>query len=461
MVNYNERLLENKEAYVADLIELLSLPSISTDASHANDVRKTADWVEKRLRRAGIEEVRLMETGGHPVVYGERIESPEVPTVLFYGHFDVQPAEPIELWEHDPFVPYIDNGLLYARGASDMKANLLLPVIACEALLQSEGQLPVNVKFLFEGEEEIGSPSLGSFIEKNQQLLACDLVISADGGIGSANQPVVNIGNRGLAGLQLRVKSADVDLHSGMGGYAPNALHGLVTILDRLRDEEGRILVDGFYEDVTEISELEKGILAEGSKSLDEQMKQTGMKSSFGEPEFSPMERMLVRPTLEINGLWGGFQGQGIKTVIPHEAFAKITCRLVGKQNPAKIRDLLKTYIQKIAPSYLDIEFEDLPGEAFSYRLAPDHPSVKALQKMLALTTDTPVSFGFSGGTVPVMGLLKHNLGVDTITVGASEAGQNAHAPNEWVSLENYYRLQGIYCEFLNELSTLHLRSTL
>lgn len=452
MSGYTAFLKENKDTYFRDLVELLRIQSISTDPDHNGDVHKAAEWVKNRVQKAGINNVSIMETEGHPVVFGHRIESEDKPTVLFYGHFDVQPAEPLNLWDHPPFEPHIQDGNLFARGASDMKANLLLPIIACEALLKTEGTLPVNVKFLFEGEEEIGSPSLGKFIETHTSLFTCDLVISADGGIGSPGKPKISLSTRGLAGLQIRIKTANVDLHSGMGGFAPNALHGLISILDALRDESGKVLVEDFYEGVDPIPEEDKRIIDKIGPATQKEMVKAGVKASFGESTFSPAERMVARPTLEINGMWGGYQGNGVKTVIPHEAFAKITCRLVGDQDPDKIRESVKRFISSIAPDYTEVTFEDLPGEAYPYRLPNDHFSVKTLKQV----SENPMEFSFNGGTVPIMGLLKNKLGVETITIGATEAGQNAHAPNEFISVDNFYRLQGIYCEYLKQLNNVN-----
>lgn len=452
MTHWKSYLEQHRESFLHDLIEFLSIPSVSTSPEHREDVRRAAQWTGDRIRRAGISDVRIMETQGHPVVYAERIESPDKPTVLIYGHCDVQPAEPLELWTHPPFQPHMEDGKIYARAASDMKGNVLLPIIACETLLQTTGTLPFNVKFLIEGEEEIGSPSLGDFILQNKELLACDLTISADGGIGTQSHPHIGLSNRGLAGLQVGVKTAEVDLHSGTGGYAPNALHGLISILDSLRDEEGRIQVEGFYDDVSPITDADRAIITKMTPGMDALIQQAGVKASFGEPEFTPVERSVARPTLEINGMWGGFQGQGVKTVIPHEAFAKITCRLVANQDPAKIRELVKTHIHRVAPNYVDVSVEDLPGSAFPYQLPANHTSVVTLQRVLGQATGQPVVFHRSGGTVPVMGMLQQALGVETITVGASQNDERAHAPNEFLRLENFYWLQEVYCQYWEQL---------
>lgn len=453
MADWKPYIEQKKEAYLQELVEFLSIPSISTVPEHREDVRRAAAWTADRIRRAGIHEVRIMETGGHPLVYAERIESVDKPTVLFYGHFDVQPVDPLALWTHPPFEPHIEDGRIYARAASDMKGNVLLPIIACEALLHSSGSLPMNVKFLIEGEEEIGSPSLGKFVAEHKELLTCDLAISADGGIGTVEKPEINLSARGLTGLQVRVQTANVDLHSGTGGYAPNALHALISMLDALRDDEGRILVDGFYDDVLPISNEDRALIDAMSPGFHQIAREADIKASYGEPEYSSVERAVARPTLEINGMWGGFQGQGIKTVIPHEAFAKITCRLVANQDPSKIRELVKAQIERVTPTYAEVFFEDLPGSAFAYLLPSDHASVSVLEHVIEKTTGNRPMYTRSGGTVPVMGMLQQTLGVETITIGASGDGERAHAPDEFLHLDNFYRLQEVYCMYLLELA--------
>lgn len=444
MSDWKSYLKQNQAAFVADLVSFLRIPSVSTLPEHRTDVRRAAEWTAARLRRSGIHQVEIMETDGHPVVYGERIESADKPTVLFYGHFDVQPAHPLELWTHPPFEPHQEDGRLFARGASDMKANVLLPIIATEAHLNAHGALPVNVKFLIEGEEELGSPSLGHFLEQHQELLRCDFAVSADGGIGAPDRPLISLGTRGLCGMQVRVQTADVDLHSGNGGYAPNALHALVSIFNSLRDDEGRILVEGFYDDVQSITDSDRTLIASMTPGMDAAMAGAGVRVPFGEPEFTPVERHVARPTLEVNGMWGGFQGDGMKTVIPHEAFAKVTCRLVSSQDPWVIRARLKEQIWRVAPDYAQVSFTDLPAIAYPYHLPVQHVGVAVLQQVIEQASGHQPQFQRSGGTVPVMGMLRQLLGVETITVGASQSDERAHAPNEFLRLNDFERLQEI-----------------
>lgn len=445
----------HQSRFLDEFLELLRIPSISTDPGAAGAVRQAAGWVADRLRRAGIEEVQLLETGGHPAVYGQWCRAPGKPTVLIYGHFDVQPVDPLHLWTHPPFEPAVVDGRVYARGATDMKGNLLLPVIACEALLRTEGQLPVNVKFLLEGEEEIGSPHLGPLLEAHRELLACDVMVSADGGCGTPERPEVWLGPRGLVAMQINVRTADRDLHSGNGGLAPNPIHALVRLLDSMRDGEGRITVAGFYDSVRPLADDERAEIAAAAAPLAEFRAATGVRGFFGEPEYTPFERASARPTLEVNGIWGGFTGEGVKTVIPCEAHAKITCRLVPDQRPAEIREKLLAHIRQHAPAYAEVTVDHLPGEADPYLIPPDHPAQRALVRVVtALTGKAPrVTRGF--GTVPVMGMVKRILGVETITLGTGQADERAHAPDEFFRLDSFVRGQQAYVMLLRELSDL------
>lgn len=451
--SYQAYLDSHQQQFVAQLLEFLRIPSISTDVRHQQDVFQAAEWTASRLRTAGMDHVQLLGTTGNPVVYADWLHAPCAPTILFYAHYDVQPVDPLELWTSPPFEPKIENGRVYARGASDTKANVLIPIIACEALLQTTGALPVNVKFLFEGEEEIGSPSLESFLRAHEDLLACELAISSDGGIGSRERPVINTGLRGLVGLQIRVQTANRDIHSGYGGLVPNPLHALVRILDSLRDDVGRVQVPGFYDDVEELTDAERAFIAQMPLDVSSYMENLGIVASFGEPEFTPAERVVARPTMEINGMWGGFQGEGVKTVIPYEAFAKLTCRLVPGQTPEKIRQLLRQHILAVTPAYAEVFIEDLPGVAYPYRLSQDHFSVRLLQKVLSETTGHMATLARGGGTVPIMGMLQTLLGVETLTVGASGADEQAHAPNEFVRLDSFTWVQQVYCKLLHQIA--------
>lgn len=449
---WQEYLAQGRERFRVDVLDLLRIPSISTDPAHAGEVRRGAQWAADRLRRAGIEHVQIMETTGHPVVYGDWLHAPGRPTVLFYGHFDVQPVDPLDLWTSPPFEPVEREGKLFARGAADMKASLLLPAIACEALLATEGTLPVNVKFLWEAEEEIGSPSLPGFIASRTELLACDTAVNADGGNGSPDLPISAIARRGLASIQINVRSAQIDMHSGAGGAAPNSIHALVYILDSMRDAEGRITVPGFYDDVRPLTEQDREQLARYAGSVERLKQSAGFKDFYGEPEFTAYERTVVRPTLEVNGIWGGYQGPGSKTVIPAEAHAKITCRLVPDQRPERIEQLLLDHIRRVAPPQVDVTVEVQPGSSDPYLMPDDHFGLLALDRALAAHTGKePLHIRWSG-TVPVLAMLKKYLDVYTVTLGCTDAGGAVHAPNEFIRMSEFDRMQPAYCLFLKEL---------
>ena len=317
MKSWESYLADHQERFINELLEFLRFPGISALPAHAGDVQRAAQWVESRMKAAGIESVRIMPTGGHPIVYGEWLHAPGRPTVLVYGHFDTQPVDPLDLWDNPPFEPVIKNGRIYARGASDDKGNMFIPIVAVESMLKTSGTLPVNVKFFFEGQEEIGSPQLPAFIEANKSFLSCDLVLSADGGQWSEDQPVLALGTRGLVSIFLDVQGPDHDLHSGTyGGTIANPAHALVEILGSMHDREGRVTVEGFYEDIRALTEEERSWLAEVPFDEKEYLIETGSPSLFGELGFTTYERAWIRPTLEVNGIYGGFQGEGVKTVL-------------------------------------------------------------------------------------------------------------------------------------------------
>ena len=328
-------LVEQQPRYQEELLQFLRIPSVSALPEHAGDVQEAAHWVANRLAAAGLEHVHILPTAGHPVVFGEWTHAPGKPTVMIYGHFDTQPADPLELWTSPPFLPEIRDDRVYARGASDDKGNMLIPILAVEALLKTEGALPINVKFFLEGQEEIGSPQLAALIASQKDKLSCDLVLSADGGQYAEDQPALLVAFKGLAGVQIDVRGARTDLHSGVyGGAVSNPIHSLVHILDSMRSPEGKILVDGFYNEVVPLSAEDRAAIA--AIPFDEQAYQEsiGVDALLPEPGYTPQEHLAARPTLEVNGIWGGFQGEGIKTVLPNEAHAKITCRLVPTRTP-------------------------------------------------------------------------------------------------------------------------------
>lgn len=449
-------LKNNQKEFLNDFIELLKIPSISTDPQYQEAVSHASEWIVRRLKRAGIENARAIETDGHPIVYGEWIHAENKPTLLIYGHYDVQPPDPLDLWHSAPFDPLTEDGIVYARGSSDMKGNLLLPIIACEALLETDGELPVNIKFLFEGEEEIFSPSLISFLKKHHDQLTSDLAVSADGSVGSKEEPTLVKGLRGMCALQIDVKTAQSDIHSGLGGgIAPNAIQELVHLLDSMRDEQSRIIVEGFYDNVCELTSDDKNELSHYANFPFEQKASSGFKRFFGETDYSPIERNVARPTLEINGIWGGYQGEGLKTVIPCEAHAKITARLVPNQTPEEISEKLTAHLIAHVADGVEVSVVPEKGSALTYRLSDDSTGAQVLEKLLNRESGHEVKQVLIGGSVAIYGLLQQTLGINTLSIGASGTNGNAHAPNENYQLSDFERAQKLFIQFFQMIGLL------
>lgn len=451
-----QRYLEaNQAKFEAELIEFLRIPSISSLPEHAADVAHAAEWVAAKLRAIGMQRVELWPTGGHPVVYGEHLEAPGKPTVLIYGHFDTQPVDPIALWEHPPFEPQLRDGVIVARGASDDKGNMLVPLLALEALLATEG-LPLNVKLLFEGQEEIGSPQLPAVIAANRERLACDLVLSADGAQWQEDQPALWLGLRGLCALQIDVKGPASDLHSGgFGGAVQNPLHALVALLASMRASDGRILVAGFYDKVRPLSEAERRQIAEVPFDEDAYARELGVAELFGEAGYSTLERLWARPTLEINGLWGGFQGEGVKTVLPSSAHAKLTCRLVADQDPAEIVALLRRHIAEHTPPGVRVQLREEESAAKPYLMPSDHPGNRVAAAVLSELYGKPPYYVRAGGSIPFCSLVLETLGVYTVNFAFGLPDERAHAPNEFFRLSSFRRGQQAYALLLKRLAEL------
>jgi acetylornithine deacetylase/succinyl-diaminopimelate desuccinylase-like protein len=454
MSTWQEYLDQNNPRFIDEMLDFLRIPSISSLPEHAGDVRKAGEWVMQRMQSAGIENIELLETGGHPVVYGDWLHAPGKPTMMIYGHFDVQPVDPIHLWDSPPFEPVIKEGLVYARGSNDDKGNMLVPILAVEALLHSEGKLPVNVKFFFEGQEEIGSPTLPPFIKQNKKRFACDMVISADGGQWSDDQPELAVGLRGLTAIQINVTGPNRDVHSGMyGGAIQNPIHALVRLLDSMRSPEGQILVEGFYDDVRGLTDEERKQIARIPYNEKEYKAALNLNGLFGEPGYTTRERTWARPTLEVNGIWGGFQGAGTKTVIPSEAHAKITCRLVADQQPGKIAKLLQAHIKKQTPPGVRIAVDVFESSSDPYLMDADHPGNAAARAVhLELYGKEPY-YARSGGTIPVCALFQQNLGAYTVNFGFALPDERQHSPNEFFRLHNFARGQKAYCMLLHRLA--------
>jgi acetylornithine deacetylase/succinyl-diaminopimelate desuccinylase-like protein len=443
----------NQPRFLGELLDFLRIPSISAISAHAADVGRAAGWVAARVTAAGMEHVQVLPTGGHPVVYADWLHAPGKPTVMVYGHFDVQPVDPLNLWTRPPFEPDVRDGKVFARGATDDKGNMLVPILAVEAMRKATGALPVNLKVFFEGQEEIGSPQLGEFVPRHKDLLACDMVLSSDGFQWSPTQPIILVGLRGGCGVQIDVKGARADLHSGLyGGMVQNPIHALATIIASMHDAEGRISVAGFYDDVLPLSDLQRERIAKVPHDESAEIESLQVPGFFGEVGYTARERAWGRPTLEVNGIWGGFQGEGIKTVLPSEAHAKITCRLVANQDPSRIVDLLVAHVMAHTPPGVTAQATPLAFRAHPYRVPDDEPGTAAVREVLVEMYGKEPYYVHSGGSIPVCSLFQRHLGVYTANFAFGMEDELAHSPDEFFRLESFRRGQDAYCRVLERL---------
>ncbi|GIP39367.1 peptidase M20 [Paenibacillus sp. J31TS4] len=442
----------NREDQLNELTEWLSIPSISALSAHKPDVRRAAEWLVEALKRAGLENVELHETSGHPIVYADHLHAEGKPTVLIYGHYDVQPVDPLHLWETPPFEPAIRGGKLYARGATDDKGQLFLHIKAVEAILRQEKELPVNVKFCIEGEEEVTSPNLPSFLEQNRDKLAADAVLISDTSLLEPGKPAICTGLRGLCSLDVDVYTANTDLHSGsFGGGVPNALHALVTLLDSLHDRQGRVAVDGFYEGVPELSPLMREEFAKLAFDEEKLKSELGLEALYGEEGYSFVERVGARPTLELNGVYGGFQGEGTKTVLPCEGHAKITCRLVGTQDPQDVLDKIERHLRSHVPTGARIEVTQREkGKPFT--IDPELPELQKAADAYERVYGTRPVFTKDGGSIPIVETFSRVLAAPVVLMGFGLPSENLHAPNEHFTLENFDKGLLTIVEYLKSL---------
>lgn len=449
--------LDNRQAtYLEELLEFLRIPSISSLPEHAGDVDRAAAWVAGRLEAAGLEKVQIHRAGPVPLVYGEWLHASDKPTILIYGHFDTQPVDPIDLWTTPPFEPDVRENRIYARGATDDKGNLFMAILAVEAMLNSLDTLPVNIKFLFEAEEEVGSPNLSGFIEEHRDLLVCDLVLSADGGQWGEDQPAILLGLRGLCALQIDVKGADGDVHSGTyGGTFMNPVTALSRLISTFHDSDGKVRVAGFYDRVRSLSAAEKRQIAEVPYSESDYREELGVETLFGEPGFSTFERAWVRPTLEINGIWGGFQGEGVKTVIPSIAHAKISCRLVPDQEPEEVLQQVIEHIEGHGPPGVTVSVQPPESGAYPYLIPRDHPGNLATRSVHKAVYGKEPYYIRGGGSIPFCSLMERILRAYTVIFSFGLDDENAHAPDEFFRLDSFKRGQKAYCLLLEELGRL------
>lgn len=430
------RLLARKQEILERLLALLRLPSVSTDPAYAEGMAATREFLMDRLRRAGLADVRLLDGGGQPAVTGAWTGAPGRPTLIIYGHYDVQPPDPLDLWTTPPFEPAIRDGRIYARGASDVKGSTLIAIETVAAFLESGG-CPVNVRFFLEGEEEIGSPSLRALIERHRGALAADAVVSADGGRASTTLPTVNVGSRGLTGLQVTLRTASKDLHSGRyGGAVRNAIHELARLVATFHDEEGRIAVPGFMDDLAPIGPRERADAA--ALAVDEAAFYAAIGARpWGDPACTVQERLTLLPTIEVNGMWGGYTGAGSKTVLPCAAHAKITMRLGPGQDPARVQRVLRDHLLARAPEGVALEFEGMGGGSPAFTLHEGHPLLVAAERVIERIAGRPPVRARIGGTLPVTAIFREMLGLDTLMFGFAMPDEDIHAPNEFFRLSS------------------------
>jgi acetylornithine deacetylase/succinyl-diaminopimelate desuccinylase-like protein len=452
-----EILDRTREQGLNELIEFLRIPSISSQPEHAADVRTAARHLADLYTHIGLDKAQVIDTAGHPVVYAEWLHAPNKPTVLVYGHYDVQPVDPLDLWTSPPFEPVQHDGLLLARGSSDDKGQIAIHWQAIRAWLEATGALPVNLKMIAEGEEEIGSPHFKVFVESHRELLRADACVVSDSGVAAKGVPAIEYGLRGLLYFELRVESANSDLHSGLyGGIAPNPAQELSEIIARLKDPSGRVLVPGFYDRVRRLTDEERRQFAR--VPFDEAtFKQTyAVEALHGEPGFTPNERTWGRPSLDVNGIWGGYQGPGSKTIIPAWAAAKVSCRLVPDQDPRHVASALRTYIEAVRPRQVRARLTELEG--LGPWITPiDQPLIQAGRRALARVYGTEPVLIRSGGSIGAVDVIDRNLGVPCLLAGFVLPDCRAHAPNESLDLESYELGRRAVVELWRELGAMPL----
>ncbi len=428
---------DNKDRFLTELFDLLRIPSVSADSRHKADVRKAAEFIKVKLIEAGADLAEVKDTAGHPIVYGEKIVDPKLPTVLVYGHYDVQPPDPLDLWTSPPFEPVVKDEKIYARGSCDDKGQVYMHIKALE-IMNKQGSLPCNIKFMIEGEEEVGSDNLGKFVKANRELLKADVILISDTAIISLEHPSITVGLRGLSYMEVEVVGPNRDLHSGVyGGAVANPINVLCDMIHSLIDENGHITIPGFYDKVADLTEDERKALNKAPFSLDEYKKDLGINEVKGEKGFTTLERTGIRPTLDVNGIWGGYTGEGAKTVLPSKATAKISMRLVPNQVSSEITQLFTRHINAIAPPYVKVKVTAhhggepavTPTDSDAYQAASD-----AFKEVWG---KTPIP-SRDGGSIPIVALFKKELGLDTVLMGFGLDSDAIHSPNEHFGIKNF-----------------------
>ena len=439
MKNTQAFISANQDRFLAELLDFLRIPSISADPAYAGSVRNAAEWLAAKLTEAGLDQVRLEETAGFPIVYGEKMVDPAAPTILVYGHYDVQPADPLDLWESPPFEPVIKNEVIYARGACDDKGQVFMHVKAFEAMLAS-GELTCNVKFMIEGEEEVGSDHLGIFVEANKDLLKADVILISDTAIIANDIPSIDVGLRGLSYMEVSVQGPNRDLHSGVyGGAVANPINILCKMIASMHDEFNHITIPGFYDGVLELSASDRAAMAQTPFDLDAYQKDLGIQSVYGEKGYSTIERASIRPTLDVNGIWGGYTGEGAKTVLPSMAYAKISMRLVPNQSSETITKLFTDHFKAIAPKGVTVTVKPHHGGE-AYIMPTDSIAYQAASEALAETFGKEPVPTRGGGSIPIVALFEKELGIKSILMGFGLDSDAIHSPNEHYGLFNFYK---------------------
>jgi len=439
MKNTQAFISANQDRFLAELLDFLRIPSISADPAYAGSVRKAAEWLAAKLQDAGLDHVRLEETAGFPIVYGEKMVDPSAPTILVYGHYDVQPADPLDLWDSPPFEPVIKNEVIYARGSCDDKGQVLMHVKAFEAMLAS-GELSCNVKFMIEGEEEVGSDHLGIFVEANKELLKADVILISDTAIIANDIPSIDVGLRGLSYMEVSVQGPNRDLHSGVyGGAVANPINILCQMIASMHDEFNHITIPGFYDGVHELSAADRAAMAQTPFDLDAYQKDLGIQSVHGEKGYSTIERASIRPTLDVNGIWGGYTGEGAKTVLPSMAYAKISMRLVPNQSSETITKLFTEHFKAIAPKGVKVTVKPHHGGE-AYIMPTDSIAYQAASEALAETFGKDPVPTRGGGSIPIVALFEKELGIKSILMGFGLDSDAIHSPNEHYGLFNFYK---------------------
>ncbi|MAQ47267.1 MAG: peptidase dimerization domain protein [Flavobacteriales bacterium] len=438
-MNTQQYIEENKDRFLKELFDLLSQPSISADPKYSENVFQTAEMLKNNFKKIGLENTQLFQTKGFPIVYGEKMHNPNLPTILIYGHYDVQPPDPLDLWESEPFSPEIRNGKIYARGACDDKGQFFMHVKAVEAMIATN-ELPCNVKFMIEGEEEVGSENLETFVKKNRDLLHADIILISDTGIIANDTPSITTGLRGLSYVEVEITGPNRDLHSGLyGGAVANPINILCNMIASLHDEDNKITIPGFYDQVEVLSDSERDDLAKAPFNLDHYKKELDIDDVYGENGFSTMERNSIRPTLDVNGIWGGYTGEGAKTVIASKAYAKISMRLVPHQKSNNITNLFKKHFESIAPKGTKVKVTPHHGGEAYVSPINEKGYLAASKAMEETFGKKPIPVR-SGGSIPIVALFESELKLKSILMGFGLDSDAIHSPNEHYGLFNFYK---------------------